>query len=523
MVNVSDAWKKKQLDVLAPEGFVEISYLVSEDGLQESATASSAEETYFSEVEKIVDIVPEVYKKRYATNEMNLWVLDGSRNVLPNSDADNTGYVSSKLNTGTVSITLDEVHEQPLQGVTIQWCEEFGEYATDFTVTAYNGNTAVATKDVTGNNDVTSVVELDIADYDGITITVTKWSNPYHKVRIEQVTLGVTKIYLKSDLMSFKHEQTGSLVSGELPKNSIEFTLSNEDGKWNPNNPQGNERYLSERQKLKVRYGFDIDGTTEWVNAGTFYLSEWKTPSNGLQATFTARDLLEYMIDKSYTGRMSGTLYEIAENAVELTDLPAKAEVYLDERLKDYTASFEGEYSIAEVLQMCANAARCVIYQDRSGVLRLEYKNDPVGDYAITGNVSYSYPEFELSKPLKSIVVGYGEDSEYVYAVGKEGEIQTLDNPFISEESQAKEVAQWLENSMKFRKNISGSYRADPRLDVFDKIRIEGKYGTNNAVVITNISYSFTGAFRGTYEGVVTEFTPVNAGYSGEFYAGEVY
>ena len=522
MINVSDTWKQKQSNLLAPEGFVEISYLVSEDGLQESAMASSTDEVYFSETSKIVDIVPEIKNKRYVTNELNLWVLDGTRNVLPNTDTDNTGYVSSGLNEGSVDIMLDEVHEQPIQGITIQWCEEFGEYATDFVVSVYNGNAEIASKVVSGNTDIISLVEFDIANYDRIRITVIEWNNPSHRARIEQVTLGVTKIYLKKDLMSFRHNQSGSLVSGELPKNSIEFSLDNSDGRWNPNNPQSHERYLSERQKLKVRYGFDIGGTVEWINAGTFFLSEWRTPSNGIQATFTARDLLEYMIDKPYTGVMSGTLYNIAQNALKLADLPARTEVYLDETLKKYTADFDGEYCIAEVLQMCANAARCVFYQDRNGVLRIEYKNDPVGDYAITGDISYSYPEFDLSKPLKSIVVGYGEDSEYEYPVGKEGEVQTITNPFISTEEQAEEIAKWVENSMKFRKNISGEYRADPRLDVFDKIRVEGKYGTNNAVVITNVSYTFTGAFRGTYEGVITEFTPVNAAYCGEIYVGEV-
>lgn len=524
MIAVSDLWKAKQKEFIAPEGFIEISYFVSEDGLQEEAVPSSTSETVFSDIGNITDAVNDYPKEKWATTELNLWSLDGSMNVLPdNAPYENIGYVSSSLESGNAKLTLNELHTQPIQGVTITWSSEYGEYATDFTVTAYNGNAAVVTKAVTENNSVTSVVEMDIADYDSVVIAVTGWSNPQHRVRIEKVFLGVNIVYDKGDLMKFKHEQLASAVSGELPKNSIEFSLKNENGQWNPNNPTGNEKYLSERQQIKVRYGFDIDGTVEWIKAGTFYLSEWRTPSNGLEATFVARDLLVYMLDDIYAGTFSGTLYEIASAAVAQADLPSGAVVRLSERLKNYSAEFEGDYTLAEVLQMCANAACCVIYQNRDGELIVEYSNTPMGDYRIRGEAEYSYPEFELLKPLKNIEVTYGAEYEkYSHTVGVVGEKQTISNPFIATETQAEMVAQWVENTLKFRKSINGEYRADPRLDVFDRIAVESKFGVNNAVSITNITYTFAGAFKGSYSGIITEFTPVPAAYCGEIYFGEV-
>lgn len=80
-------------------------------------------------------------------------------------------------------------------------------------------------------------------------------------------------------IISYSHEQSGDLLTGAIPKHSIEFTVNNIDGRWNPSNPTGLEKYLSERQKLIVRYGMDVDGTIEWIKAGTFYLSEWSAPS----------------------------------------------------------------------------------------------------------------------------------------------------------------------------------------------------------------------------------------------------
>ena len=521
MVNVSDKWLLKQKEMLAPEAFLELSIGVTEDGIQEEAVATSTNEATFSCTDNAVDIYSEHAKHYWATNELNLWSLDGSKNILADNVA--AGYVSNNLDSGVLTVTLSEVHEQALQGVTITWSEEYGEYATKFTVNAYNGNARVATKTVTGNTGIITKVEVDIANYDRIEIVVNEWCLPQHRARIEKLQLGVDVIYVKADIMDLKHEQTGSLFSAELPKHSIEFSLDNSDGRWNPNNPTGNEKYLSERQAIRLRYGFDIDGKKEFIKAGTFYLSEWRTPSNGLTATFVARDILEYMLYKEYAGVMNGTLYEICSSAIEQANLPPNVKVHLDERLKKYSASFEDDYTLAEVLQMCANAGCCVIHQNRDGELRIEYLANIMGNYRITSEVEYAYPEYELAKPLKSIEVTYGNDNlKYLHSIADEGETQTISNPFISTEAQAAEVAQWVAKVLRFRKSISGEYRADPRADIFDRIAVESKYGVNNAVLITNIAYTYTGAFKGSYSGLISELAPIAAGYCGELYVGEV-
>lgn len=336
-------------------------------------------------------------------------------------------------------------------------------------------------------------------------------------------TGSVSATFSKNDLLSFTHTQSGCMNSGELPKNSIEFSLDNSDDRWNPANPDGIGQYLSERQKLTVRYGFDINGTIEWINAGTFFLSEWRTPANGFEASFVARDVLEYMLDEPYTGITSGTLREIAASALEQANTPNGVAFNLDPRLDQYEASFENTgYKIAEILQMCANACMCVMYQDRNGTFRITSAAQVFSGYNITPHFSYTHPEFELSKPLKAVRVTYADSLQYTMESGGTGETQTVNNPMIDSIDQASSVARWVEETLKSRKNLSGEFRADPRLDVFDKVKVESKYGVMNAVVITEIKYSFNGSFRASYKGRVVGFDPVYAGYCGELYAGEV-
>lgn len=355
-----------------------------------------------------------------------------------------------------------------------------------------------------------------------------------------------TLVYRKKDLITFAHQQTGSLVSGELPKNHIEFSLDNSDGKWNPSNPKGLERYLSERLKLTVRYGFLIDGVAHWIPGGVFYLSEWRTSLNGLEASFVARDVLEYMIDKPYTGDISGTLYDIARNAVIEANIPddttpavlGEAQlgsaalgrvneeiVSLSEELKNFTVGdieYSGSDSIAVILQKCANAAGCVMYQDRNGVLRIEKLTYADTGYAIPKRLSYAYPEIDFSRPMKNVSVTYYGNAVTLYSFSAQGETQTLTNDFILTKEQADAVAQWVCDSLRSRQQISGEFRGDPRFDLFDMVNIESKYGTISGVVLTDIKCTFTGAFRVSYSGYIRGNGVAVVVYCGEIFLGEV-
>lgn len=346
-----------------------------------------------------------------------------------------------------------------------------------------------------------------------------------------------TLVYTKNDLMSFTHQQAGSLVTGELPKNHIEFTLDNSDGKWNPNNPKGLERYLSERLRIALRYGFKINGVMEWIPGGVFYLSEWRTSQNGLEATFKARDLLEYMLDKPYTGAVSGTLYEIAQRAIAEAGILEAAilgvtvlgetrlgVVKLSDELKNYTVGdieYDGKETIAVILQKCANAAGCVMYQNRLGVFTIGKLSYEDTGCVIRQRLSYSYPEINYSRPMKEVSVTYLGNAVAVYPFGSSGETQTLNNDFIATEEQAVSVAAWICDSLRSRQQVSGEFRGDPSLDLFDVVTVESKYGEISGVVLTDIKYSFTGAFRVSYSGYVRGSGVAVVVYCGELYAGE--
>lgn len=507
MIAVSDAWKDRQQRFLLPETFIEISCGISELGVQEEAVASGTNEAVFSDLVGVTGTSGEETAKKYATLEQNLWALDGTRNILPSGDGPyaNAGYVSDISQGGSVTLTLPRVHETAIPGVTITWSSEYNEYPHVFSVTAKNGDITVAETTVTDNASNQSIVYLDISNYDSVTVTIHNWNLPNHRSRVDNVYLGHLLTFTKKDIISYTHEQHGDLLTGELPKSSITFTLDNTDGRWNPTNPTGLEKYLSERQKLTVRYGMDIDGTTEWIPGGTFYLSEWSAPANGLEAQFSARDVFEFLLNAEIKGAVYGTLYSLVTyNATEHI-LPDDALVVADESLKNYSAPYAGDGTAAEMIQKAANAACCILRYDRNGVLHVEPLDRSHTGYLMPSSLAFSHPEVSLSKPLKTVSVGYGAETPYELSVFSSGETQTVDNSFIVTEEQAITVAEWVREILQGRKTVKGELRADPRLDLFDIVTVESKFGNFSPVVLTEIVYTFNGAFRANYTGRVLE------------------
>ena len=381
---------------------------------------------------------------------------------------------------------------------------------------------------VTDNSSPLSEVRMVLETYNRITIEIMGWSLPYHRARCLDIYLGIRKVYSKKDLMKFEHSQKADLLSASLPKNAISFGLRNDDNRWNPDNPTGSEQYLMERQQITVRYGMRVDNDVEWIKGGTFWLSEWSTPSNGLEATFTARDALEFM-DENYVGPLSGTLYEIAEAALIQANLPlldGQNRWILDESLEDLTTDISGisqEYTIAEMLQMIAHAGCCVFYQDRDGRIRIEPWREVYGDYMIEPQISYKHPEYTISKPLKAVTVSYGEREKLQLTVGANGAVQTVDNKMLRSSEDARRVGDRTIEILTNRKEIKGDFRADVRMDALDNIIVVSKYASN-VIGITEVKYTTTGgAFKGTYTGrVVSIDLRSEDRRSGEYYVGEV-
>lgn len=529
MQTVSENWKNAHRQTLLNESLVEVSLDIADPDSLADASSQDNGAVYISDSSRVVS---EVDKKivPYCTLEQNLWLLDGGRKALPESDFGESGYVGDVLSDEVcvfsskmpiVTINFSQVFNSLIPGITITWSTAYGEFADSFVVTAYNGDTVVAEKEVIGNRSVKSLVMLDIVNYDRIVIRVKKWCLPYHRARVEEIFVGMNKVYSKTELFNYSHTQSVDPISTALPKMEIKFSIDNVDGEYNPYNKEGFAKYLMARQEVKTRYGLKLnDGSVEWIKGGTFYLSEWYAKQNGMTADFTARDLLEFMsaiYDESHN-LSPRNLYDLAEKVLMAANLPLNGDGtvrwVIDESLKSITTTSPlPKDTLANCLQVIANAGECVLYQDRSGTLRIEPLKFDVTDYKINLFNSYSKSEITVAKPIKQVsvkVYSYtkgdnGVEStatEVVVGVGTTGETMVVDNPLVTDNARASALGEWIGANLGNRMTLDSSWRADVRLDALDIVTNENSYNTNN-VLMTNVEFKFNGAFRGTGKGKV--------------------
>jgi len=450
--SVSAGWKENQQKTLVSESFVEVQLGLTDPEAVESVVPVATDVAPFAHLDQVVSrtvrkITP------YATLERNLWVLDGSKKILPTTNFVDTSYVGNVLSNSdctftsnpVVELTFPRVFNSHLPGLIIIWDTAHGDYAVDFKITLYKQGIKSIEKIVTGNNTIHTVVDMDINEYDKIVVEILKWSSPRRRARIARIHLGKSITYEKRDLFgTFTHSQEVDPLSAKMPKMSLKFSVNNVDDSYNPYNQTGISKYLVERQEIQVRYGYRIGNGVEWISGGTFYLSGWDAPQNGLYANFEARDILEFMNGIFMKGvyRPNGiSLKALAEEVLLDAGLPEREDGLppwkLHESLDDiYTVAPLPLVRHSECLQMIANAAGCAMYVDREGFLRIEpitvfssedhfrisgtfYAGQSFflpkspgmdwrwTDYRVDDFNSYKRPEVALTKPLKQVDVSY--------------------------------------------------------------------------------------------------------------------
>lgn len=590
MIYVSDAWKNAHEQKILPESFVEITMGVMDDTV--TGTVSGTNEATFSNSHAVINNDDYDSSTKFAFLEHNLWSLDGSRVVMDNTNLYYPpAYVTSNSTPGSLKITLSRVSTNPIPGFVITWSDALETYASKFTVTVKRGSTTVATTTVTDNTEHRTLLDMPVSNYDSVTITVQEWSHPNQRNRIDSVMFGQCIVFTKNEIVSYSHEQSGSPLGTELSKNAIEFEVDNSDGRWNLLNPTGMGKYLYDQQRVTVRYGLETVNGVEWVQAGVFYLSEWKAPVNGITASFAARDAIGFMLETTYS-RQYFEGYTVSDARVYLTKdaaiytykddhlvtiLPPDTDVRIYEKTVWYPEGSSGNYDdpgvmvyridegwlwanyveissnqslfmdiskammdslpedvdrwvsdeivvgvsapvaieetiTADFVQQCLATYGTTIWQSHDGVLNV---TNPVSgtyltDYVITADTSYLHPEVELTKPLRNVnVVQHYEyvfnPTTAVYEVNPSGEDIVVDCPYMwyYETGRIDALAARYINWWKEREVVSGEFRADPRLELFDLVQVETKYGTLSPVMITYVKYTYNGSFRGTYEGKV--------------------
>lgn len=375
----------------------------------------------------------------YASWEQDFWQLNGSQRFLDTQTSYDTGYISTQISgeDGTFSanpyidITFSTLHS--MVGITLQFDTVTGTCPSDFTVTAYDGSTLKNTWEITGNTDVIYQGELGIENADHIRIEFTK-TRPYNRIRVNSMLFGIAYSFSGEDIISITHNRAASPLSTELPAESLNFTLFNEDGRYNIDSSFSVISFLQKEQQVTVQYGYDVDGqgNIEWLSPSTYWLQSWET--DGINATFSCSDIFSRLNAATYKkGVLDLKMHSLRNLAID---------VFSDAGITDYWADDWGMQSTltnlplqydthAANLQLIGNLGRSSLEQNENGGVVFRYREQI--DPSAMGVFTFGAPQVPFSYYASGEVMqgGVFEDSEPAEYATWEEDFFALDGSMI--------------------------------------------------------------------------------------------
>lgn len=397
MKKVSRAYKQAMNKHLRDHSYMIVTVGIINNEAQASAKVNS--QSFYLSNNKGLFRDAEV-QNTYATFEDGLFKLDGSMILAPEETgfeqlANNTSFISENIR-GSLVVEFDNSYD--IKGLTI----DFGEfYPTEFTVngTTYNNDSEVFTC-TDSFNAISS-----------LTITPVHFTGGDNKrLRINSIRMGIGIVFQNEDIETASFAESASFISEELPQMDFNITCFDKYQRFRVDDSNSFINYLETGQEIAASIGIELeDGSVEYVRLPLTYLSSWS--SNNEKIAFTSVDRFAFLTGK-YTGGNtihSRTLYDDA--IAVLTDAGLEPDEY------DVTDILRGinvvnplpEVSYAECLQLIANAGRCLLKQNESGMITLTPNFENIMEPEDLQIVSDSHAPWSIPDNIK-------QGSDVVYA-----------------------------------------------------------------------------------------------------------
>lgn len=147
-------------------------------------------------------------------------------------------------------------------------------------------------------------------------MTVYEWTKPEHYIQIVRIDLGLSKIYKGEELIEFQITEQVDKLCEEAPNNELSLTIGDYDKLYDPLNPKGITKYLTENSKYIPYIGIkDENGMTNYTKMGEFYF--FNNDYKDKEVIITAYNLMA-KLSKAKLENKNGTLsysnYLVGEN-----------------------------------------------------------------------------------------------------------------------------------------------------------------------------------------------------------------
>jgi len=366
----------------------------------------------------------------YATMEHNRLVLDGTQ-VCPPEIGDPIdlyqGYVSSSISDASgsfpISPKITTTFPSLVHFAALSFAFDVATecYPSDLQIISYNGVTVVEdiTCHPTSSKFITPLGVPSSGYCDKIEVIFKTMVTPHRRARMAYMVFGLMKEWTDSTITTSTLKRETDLLNSVLPVHTLEFTSIDVNKEYNLDNPTGMWQYIEQLQPITILYGYQLDsGIVEWVTGGHIFTNgEMTSESSGALSTITffGESLLEQLKTTYYKGVYSVapvSLYTLAQNVLTFANLPALSDgssaYYIDPSLSTIMTSCPlPEKQVNELLQLIANAGRCVLYTDRDGRINIRHIDETLVDFTLDFDNMKTIPKVNKIPALLSVSTSY--------------------------------------------------------------------------------------------------------------------
>lgn len=293
MIAVSNEFKKAiKSDERRIKGYVEVIYDVPDIETTPVADYSST----YTNINEIDD--GRRVENNYAS--LDYLPLDGTRLSVLNGINTNAGYISDDIFEDIQNPTIDLTFESStIQGITIYFKDN---YPTNMTLEFSDLSSITVEPD----NEIVQVIFDEPKTITSVSITINEMEYSDRKIKIQEIDLGISYVYQDQDLIEFTVDEEVNKLVEEVPTNETSITINNMQDLFNPLNPQGVVKYLSDGSKIIPHIGVltETQGV-EFVKMGEFYFDSY-TNNSDRTTTLIGKNILREIEKKEVTDGLVG-------------------------------------------------------------------------------------------------------------------------------------------------------------------------------------------------------------------------
>lgn len=442
------------------------------------------------------------------TLEPSMMLLDGSGKIMP-SDLTGvvTGWWSGARSNGEAvfdvppTLTYNFSVDVKCVGFMLLFDKDY-EIASEVNIVTYDASGNVVSQGTFANDKTRMAVELRSEGIRSVVFTFNKTWLPYRTVRLAGVLFGIIQTFNADSIVSASLVQEVSPAMDAFPSNQFVYVFDNLDQDYNLVNPEGLYSFLQDNQTITVIA--TING--EEIFLGDYLFQNSAVENGGITASIVGGDYAISLEGSIYNGGATGTwtLLQAVEAIKANSGLDFAVDIPSDIGSRVINKAIPENTNSREALRMAAQAARCVMYFDRSNTLTArDFSIAGDANANVTADNAQSLSGISVATRINTVVLTVDNSfadtkAEFIASELSDGEamrIKSVSNP-LAYDGQA--VADWLLSIYKRKARFNIPFRGNPALDPIDTLKIDTIFGGTVNANISKIVTSYNGGLAQT-------------------------